>query len=318
MKGYKGFDKDLKCRGKQYEIDKEFKEEEANICKCGIHFCENPLDVLNYYPLIDENCELNRFAEVESLDEVFTVDNKKFCTKKLQIVEELDLKGLIKVCFNFLFEKAKNNKDDKSILSVIESYSKISTSGNLIQFVSIGNDCKISSTGHHCKIVSTGDDCVISSCGCYNEILSSGDSSIISLDGHTNEILSTGCNCRIVLIGTSNKIVISGNYNKISTIGSSNKITIIGDHNEIIINGGENKVVIKGKNNICANIGIDGIVKGVKGSWITLAEYKYDYNLNYHICVCVKSAQIDGEILKEDVWYTLKNGEFVEVEEDER
>ena len=50
MKAYKGFDKELKCRDFQYEVGKEYEETKADLCSCGFHACENPLDVFNYYP----------------------------------------------------------------------------------------------------------------------------------------------------------------------------------------------------------------------------------------------------------------------------
>ena len=61
---------------------------------------------------------------------------------------------------------------------------------------------------------------------------------------------------------------------------------------------------------MCA--GINSIIKGKKGNWITLAEWEYDNKLYKYIPVCVKSAQIDGKVLKEDTYYQLKGGEFVE------
>lgn len=50
---YKAMDKNMKCRGKQYEVGKTYYEDKADCCHAGMHACENPLDVLHYYPLKD-------------------------------------------------------------------------------------------------------------------------------------------------------------------------------------------------------------------------------------------------------------------------
>ena len=63
---------------------------------------------------------------------------------------------------------------------------------------------------------------------------------------------------------------------------------------------------------VVASIGFEGKIKAKKGSWITLSEYEYNEEKGRYVPVCVKSAQIDGKVLKEDVLYVLSNGEFVE------
>ena len=110
MKMYKGFDKDLKCRGFQYEIGKEYREDKADLCKKGFHACENPLDVFNYYAPNNGS----RFCEVE-LDEVSDQkdgSDSKRCGKIIKIGAELDIAGLCKAHFEYVTAKcdpAKTN-----------------------------------------------------------------------------------------------------------------------------------------------------------------------------------------------------------------
>ena len=100
MKLYKGFDKDLKCRGFQYEIGKEYKEEKADLCNKGFHACENPLDTFGYYAPGDGS----RYCVVE-LDEVSDQkdgSDTKRCGKVIKIGAELDVAGICKAHFEYV------------------------------------------------------------------------------------------------------------------------------------------------------------------------------------------------------------------------
>lgn len=92
IKSYKGFDKDLKCRGFQYEIGKEYEEPEADVCRAGFHACERPLDVFNHY------CPVNsRFCEVEQSGELSRdADDSKVASTKIKIGAEIGIPGLVK------------------------------------------------------------------------------------------------------------------------------------------------------------------------------------------------------------------------------
>ena len=105
LKGYKGFEKGLICRGKQYAENTVFEEEDAVVCRKGMHFCVNPFDVLDHYGLVNEDGGFNDFAEVEAMDECLTDDNKKCCTKKLKVGAKLSFSGFIKACVNFVIER---------------------------------------------------------------------------------------------------------------------------------------------------------------------------------------------------------------------
>ena len=113
IKTYKGFDKDLKCRGFQYEVGKEYEEKEAKACEKGFHACENPFDIFNYYP----PCDGNRYCEVEQSGELSRHnDDSKVASTKIKIGVELGLKGLIKAGVSFILDKS-DRKDDTAVNS---------------------------------------------------------------------------------------------------------------------------------------------------------------------------------------------------------
>ena len=86
-----------------------------------------------------------------------------------------------------------------------------------------------------------------------------------------------------------------------------------GDYGHAAAQGNKGHAEVDGKEAIAAAFGINGKAKACLGSWIMLAEWEIK-NGNWHIAA-VKTAQIDGEKLKADTWYILKNGKFEEAEE---
>ena len=160
MKGYKAFKPGLICRDKQYEEKAIATEERAEPCKCGIHFCENPFDVLDYYHLITDEGKFTEFAEVEALDEPVTDDKKKYCTTKLKVGAKLSFAGFIRACIDFVFEKTVNSMPDSSGYSA-----QIGSSGYSAKIGSSGNSAKIGSSGDSAKIYSSGEDSVIMCAG---------------------------------------------------------------------------------------------------------------------------------------------------------
>ena len=183
MKGYKGFEPGLICRGKQYAENTVFEEEEAEICSCGMHFCENPFDVLDYYGFTNDNGDFNEFAEVEALDEVKTDDNRKFCTKKLKIGAKLSISKFINACVDFAIEKTSTCIADNKI-----------SSGDFAQIGSSGNSAKIGSSGDFAQIGSSGDSAKIGSSGYSAQIGSSGNSAKIGSSGKDCVICCAGHN----------------------------------------------------------------------------------------------------------------------------
>lgn len=212
---YKAFDKNMQCRGFQYEVGKEYEiDGEIKCCNRGFHACKSPMEVWDYYDMLD-----SRYAEVEQSGKIDAEENStKVCSSRIKIKAELKLADIINIGVEWL-------KD-------ITSPSKVKADGVL-------ND-----NGNRRK--------QIGSSGYYAQIGSSGDSA---------QIDSTG----------------------------------------------EDSVIM------CA--GNSSIAKAKVGSWITLAEWKWSDEKKRDVPVCVKTEYVDGDNIKADTWYQLKNRKFVKVTE---
>ena len=100
MKAYKGFDKNMQCRGFQFEEGKTYHEDEAELCEKGFHACENPLDVFCYYS--PGKNSIYREVELEDVSEERNSDDTKVCAKTIKIGAKLDVAGLCKAHFEYV------------------------------------------------------------------------------------------------------------------------------------------------------------------------------------------------------------------------
>ena len=142
MKTYKGFDKDLECRGFQYEVGKEYEEKEAKACEKGFHACKNPLEVFSYYP----PCDGNRYCEVEQDGELSEHDDdSKVASTKIKIGVELGLKGLIQAGVSFILDRV-NWKDDAA-----------TNTGNRSAATNTGYQSAATNTGAYSAATNTGN-----------------------------------------------------------------------------------------------------------------------------------------------------------------
>ena len=312
--GFKAYSPGLVCRNYQYKEGEIFKKNGHGVCVPGVtHYCVNPFDVLDYYPLVRNDGKFSEFTTVEAVDEPVTDDGKKFATSTIKIGFKLGLTGFIKACVDFIYEKTIKDMPSGSS----GDSAKIGSSGDSAKIGSSGNSAKIGSSGYSAQIGSSGDSAQIGSSGNYAQIGSSGDSAKIGSSGYSAKIGSSGDSAKIGSSGNYAKIGSSGNYAKIGSSGDSAKIGSSGDSAKIGSSGDSAKIDICGKDSVAAGIGVGSIIKGAVGNWITLAEWTYDSSKGRHIPVCVRSAQIDGEKLKADTWYKLCRGEFVEATADE-
>lgn len=149
IKGFKGFDKNLKCRNYQYEVGQDF-EETGNIkaCSNGFHFCENPADIFSYYPPSDSG-NLNRYCEVEGTGKIDKDSNdSKIACSKIHISAEIGIKGLINAWVKFILDKVNWN-DSKATNT--GDYSAATNTGNQSAAIVDGKDSIAIVTGKDSK-----------------------------------------------------------------------------------------------------------------------------------------------------------------------
>ena len=264
MIGYKGFDQNWRCRGKQYEVGKTYEEEKAVLCQDGMHFCENPFDVFMYYSPGNRA----RYAEVEA-DDISPekdIDSKRVC-KKLTIKAELNIIGIVKAGMAYIKEHIDVEKIKEKVLL---NRSTAATSGN-------------SSTA-----------------------ATSGDESTAATSGDESTAATSGYRSTAATSGNSSTAATSGYRSTAATSGNSSTAATSGD---------ESTAIVEGDDSIAISVGIEGRAKGAVGCWLVLSEWgKVEVGYKRK---SVKCFYVDGKNIKADTLYMLKNGEPVEISDDE-
>ena len=277
VKGYKAFNKGMICRGKQYEENTTYEESGNEICEAGVMHFCE-----NPFDVLNYYSLVDENGDISDFAGVEAVGDiykreDKIATNKLYIGAKLGLKGFIKACVDFTIEKVR-----------VES----------------GKDNETDSSGYSAKIGSSGDSAKIGSSGDFAQIGSSGYFAKIGSSGDFAKIGSSGDFAQIGSSGYSAKIGSSGDFAQIGSSGYSAQITS------------------EGNNSVVMAAGYNSIAKAKIGSWITLAEWirtdKANDSGNYiWIPKCVKTEYVDGERIKEDIFYKLVDGEFKEVESED-
>lgn len=302
IKSYKAFDKDMTCKGFQYEVGKEYEMDgEIECCRRGFHACENPLEVFDYYDMFE-----SRFAEVEQSGIIDKeIDSTKICSSRIKIKAELKLEDIINIGVKWLKHAASSFRIDEILSDHTNRTKRMRSTGDKANIGSLCNGSIISSSGRYTRISSSGDCTLIGSSGFASKICLSGDKSCVVSAGVCAEISSVCCNA---------KICSSGNNACISSCGDWVMINSTGGSANICSSGIGAKINSMGDNSVIICSGNDSAVKAKVGSWITLTEWKWSRTETY-ATPSIKTEYVDGVRIKADTWYKLENGKFVEVEE---
>lgn len=199
MKTYKGFNKDMTCRGFQYEEGKEYETDEAVCCQSGFHACEMPLDVFKYYaPSQSVYCEVEQYGDVSRGDE-----DTKISSTNIKIGAKIGVAGIVKAQINFIFDKIKKSKEKAESEENIES---AATSGEESSAATSGNGSSAATSGYKSSAATSGD---------WSCAVTSGNWSCAATSGKNAIVLACGKNAKAK--GVKGSYLVLTEWNKDST-----------------------------------------------------------------------------------------------------
>ena len=324
MKAYKGFNKDLRCKGFQYELGKSYEEKgAAQLCAHGFHACESPLDVFSYYPPGNGS----RYCEVELIDPTDKKDSdSKRVANKIAIGAEIGAPGLARAHIEYVKAHTTSEYTDPEKATAGEYGA--ATAGDC--GAATAGDCGAATAGNRGAATAgnggaaTAGDCGAATAG-YGGAATAGYAGAATAG---NRGAATAGNRGAATAG--NRGAATAGYAGAATAGNGGAATAgnrgaatagncgaaTAGNRGAATAGNRGAATSRG----CSAVGAQGIacargngvkVKGGLGSVLVLVEE----NPNNYSIAAWKAVEVDGEKIKPDTWYGLRNGEVVEIEE---
>ena len=342
VKSYKGFNKDMTCRGFQYEEGKEYEEESVEVCDHGFHACEYPLDCLNYYsPNESVYHEVEQSGEIQKHN-----DDTKVASTKIKIGAEISIAGLVKAAIEYTVKrvnKEAESDENHGASSATGDYGASSATGDYGASSATGYKGASSATGYKGASSATGDygassatgyKGASSATGDYGASSATGDYGASSATGYKGASSATrdyGASSATGDYGASSATGYKGASSATGYKGASSATGDYGASSATGNCGASSATGYKGassaedKDAVAVAWGYKSKAKGVIGSFLVFADWEYtgsedntEYDRNNQsawVLNGAKMVQVDGENIKPDTWYTIENGEIEEVSE---
>ena len=224
---YKGFDKDLKCRGFQYEVGKDYEQEgEIKCCNNGFHACEFPLDVFSYYAPGGNNryCTVTQSGVTDKEE-----GDSKVASSKIHIETEIGLDGIIKAGVKFILDKVnwKNQKESNT-----GNRSAVTNTGDYSAATNTGDQSAATNTGYQSAATNTGNRSAVTNTGDYSAATNTGDCSAATNTGDCSAATNTGDQSVAKVSGKESIAIVTGKDSKAAgSIGDWIVLTERGERN---------------------------------------------------------------------------------------
>jgi hypothetical protein len=316
IKGFKGYDKDLICRKgesneQQYVIGETYEQEDAKACETGFHFCENPLDIFNYY-----SPNKARFTEVLGSGKISKdISDTKVSVSKLKVGVELSLQSIIERGIKFIFERTTLTKECTNALEKVHASNSgtqgaSSNSGYQGASSNSGYQGASSNSGYQGASSNSGTQGASSNSGYQGASSNSGDYGASSNSGTQGASSNSGYQGASSNSGTQGASSNSGTQGASSNSGTQGASSNSGYYGASMSVARQSSSETNAKESVAIATGFDCKVRGNLGSWIVATERNNEWEI-----LSIISKKVDGIEIKADVWYKNIDSKLIEFKE---
>ena len=306
IKAVKGFNQDMTCTPTddikfQYEEGKTYEEEIADVCNQGFYACELPINAFSYYPPTK-----SVYHEVEMFGKIDSSESDKMCSSKIKIGAKINIAGIIKASIDIIRRKAEEESSASS-----GNYGNAASSGDYGNAASSGNYGNAASSGDYGNAASSGNYGNAASSGYKGNAASSGNCGNAASSGYYGNAASSGYKGNAASSGYKGNAASSGDYGNAASSGNCGNAAS---------SGYCGSAKAEHPNSCAIAWGPESKASGVKGSHIVLAEWESNGGKYWEEEAWkfkgATMVRVDGENIKENTWYGLRDGKVIEIKED--
>ena len=221
--GYKGFNADWTCRGMRYEVGKTYTHDgNLSLCRSGLHFCENPMDVWSYYPLALDH----PIAEVEArnVSDERSTDSKRVAGT-LTVKAAIDIAGIVRAAVEWTRKAAGA---DDNIAAASWYGSNLAASGNDSRLAASGNDSSLAASGYYSSLAASGYYSRLAASGKGSRLAASGYGSRLAASGYYSSLAASGYGSSLAASGNGSRLAASGNDSRLAASGRDSVVMAAG------------------------------------------------------------------------------------------
>ncbi|EHL2116495.1 hypothetical protein KC822_004581 [Salmonella enterica] len=311
---FKGFNKDLKCRGFQFAIGETFHHDgKVEACGSGFHACECPFDVFSYYPPAE-----SRYAETISFGVIDREEegDTKIASASITIKAELTLPQFIQRGIEWIWSKIDKSLEqqimtgDWSAATNTGDWSAATNTGDWSAATNTGNRSAATNTGNRSAATNTGDWSAATNTGNRSAATNTGNRSAATNTGNQSAATNTGNRSAATNTGNRSAATNTGDWSAATNTGNQSAATNTGNRSAATNTGDWSAAEVSGSQSVAAAFGIEGKARASEGGAIVLCYRNEDGEL-----IHIRASKVGENGIMPNTWYQLnEDGEFVACE----